>query len=385
MASMSRVVSFIQQTSALARPAEHIKIHVARPRGGSVELTLAGAVPWLVRNRLVPASAVVDARDGRVEVRDYTRRNRNVKVLVPRRAGVLLKQAMEPDNAELSAGVAREAATLRAFARAPALAPMRRFVPTLLRHDPRDAILATALVHPATTLGKLHQARGVSPASSLTVGRILARLRVAGIRAAREGSLRAIPRETPAALRIPTSLDHRAKEDPHAAALRDALHGLPFAAAPERVVGLVHGDARWDNFLLTSGAGPRGELNARLVDWELAHRGDPAWDLGYALCEHVRAWLVDGQRQPPQTWHAAVAQTALGYRRTARLSRDSARALRETLLRNLALHLAVHAYEALPVAPARPKLPLDAARLARAAHDDPARAARDLLGEGWLA
>lgn len=53
---------------------------------------------------------------------------------------------------------------------------------------------------------------------------------------------------------------------------------LPEAAPPR----LVHGDFRNGNFLVGPEAGLTGVL-----DWELAHRGDPAEDIGW-LC--MRSW-----------------------------------------------------------------------------------------------
>lgn len=55
--------------------------------------------------------------------------------------------------------------------------------------------------------------------------------------------------------------------------------------APSRPV-VVHGDLRLGNLLVTEEPGERGHL-AAVLDWELAHLGDPAEDLGW-LC--VRAW-----------------------------------------------------------------------------------------------
>lgn len=50
-----------------------------------------------------------------------------------------------------------------------------------------------------------------------------------------------------------------------------------------RSTHLVHGDLRWANCLVDGAGG------VVLVDWEYAGLGDPAWDLGCALAEHL-AW-----------------------------------------------------------------------------------------------
>jgi aminoglycoside phosphotransferase (APT) family kinase protein len=73
---------------------------------------------------------------------------------------------------------------------------------------------------------------------------------------------------------------------------------------------LVHGDYRLSNFLIT----PRG-LNA-VIDWELAHRGDPAEDLAW-LC--VRSWRFSRPDLPAagltdrpsllQAWKEASGET----------------------------------------------------------------------------
>jgi aminoglycoside phosphotransferase (APT) family kinase protein len=63
------------------------------------------------------------------------------------------------------------------------------------------------------------------------------------------------------------------------------FRGLDSLRAKWRQECLVHGDPRWDNILLSR----RGDLT--VVDWELSTLGDPCWDLGCVLVEHVNFWL----------------------------------------------------------------------------------------------
>ncbi|HEU4545254.1 MAG TPA: phosphotransferase, partial [Microlunatus sp.] len=68
---------------------------------------------------------------------------------------------------------------------------------------------------------------------------------------------------------------------------------------------LVNHDLKWDNVVLT---GPTRQ--PVLLDWELAGQGDPAWDLGCLLAEHlVRDEQLDG----------AARALLSGYRDGARL------------------------------------------------------------------
>jgi Ser/Thr protein kinase RdoA (MazF antagonist) len=63
--------------------------------------------------------------------------------------------------------------------------------------------------------------------------------------------------------------------------LRDALTGDT----------LVHGDLRWENCLALPAPGARRRTRVLLVDWELADRADPAFDVGSVLAEYLRVWV----------------------------------------------------------------------------------------------
>lgn len=71
-----------------------------------------------------------------------------------------------------------------------------------------------------------------------------------------------------------------------------ALGALPaitaaVAALRRPVAGcLVNHDLKWDNVVLGP-AEPSGTAEVVLLDWELAGLGDPAWDLGCLLAEHL--------------------------------------------------------------------------------------------------
>lgn len=53
----------------------------------------------------------------------------------------------------------------------------------------------------------------------------------------------------------------------------DLVSGLRRARAAWRPVGLIHGDCKLDNVIIGDGGA------IRLIDWEMARLGDPAWDL----------------------------------------------------------------------------------------------------------
>ena len=55
--------------------------------------------------------------------------------------------------------------------------------------------------------------------------------------------------------------------------------------------GVVHADLRWENCLALPAPGARRRTRVLLVDWELAGRGDPAFDVGSVLAEYLRVWV----------------------------------------------------------------------------------------------
>lgn len=90
----------------------------------------------------------------------------------------------------------------------------------------------------------------------------------------------------PNRLRLPGSM---------AAALADLLARPALVAAAAELAGpvpgcLVHHDLKWDNIVMAGG-------RPILLDWEMAGLGDPAWDLGCLLAEHLIR-TPDGRLDP---------------------------------------------------------------------------------------
>jgi hypothetical protein len=88
------------------------------------------------------------------------------------------------------------------------------------------------------------------------------------------------------------------------------------AATAWRAECLIHGDLRSANVLVV---GDAGSPSIRLVDWELACLGDPAWDIGSVLADLLATaafGVFEGGRAAPDTWEAAHAFLG-GYRALA--------------------------------------------------------------------
>lgn len=103
---------------------------------------------------------------------------------------------------------------------------------------------------------------------------------------------------------------------------------------------LVHNDLKWDNVV----PGPGGRTT--LVDWELAGSGDPAWDLGSLLAEHL--CRLEGAPRLDEASSALLR----GYARAGRLRPGVAAVLARRSVQAAALRCAQMAVELVWTAPA---------------------------------
>lgn len=55
--------------------------------------------------------------------------------------------------------------------------------------------------------------------------------------------------------------------------------------------GFIHGDLKWDNFIITPLKDAQG-FDLKIIDWELAGFGDPCWDVGSILQSFINFPLV---------------------------------------------------------------------------------------------
>lgn len=55
---------------------------------------------------------------------------------------------------------------------------------------------------------------------------------------------------------------------------------------------LIHGDLKWENFLVSPKGGADGGAQVELIDWELADLGDAAWDAACVLASFIQPIIV---------------------------------------------------------------------------------------------
>jgi aminoglycoside phosphotransferase (APT) family kinase protein len=263
-------------------------------------LEQADVVAYLLECGLLTPAAVVD---GGVIVRDTSRRNRNFAVERRDGPGYLLKQGLGAEGALSVAHEARVYEDLGVKA-----AGFAVHLPRYYGYDADRGILALELIGDGEDLRAYHLRTGTFPAA---LGEQLGR------------ALAGLHRETPAppaAAPAPWVLSvHR----PGLSVFHDtSAAGLQLIKIIQGTAGFaelldelrqgwsaetfIHQDVKWDNCLAPA-EGPGG---LRLVDWEIAAAGDPAWDIGSAISQYLSFWLASIPHtgdQPPARFPALAA------------------------------------------------------------------------------
>ncbi len=264
------------------------------------------AIAFLLERRLLDARDLVE---GEVRVEDHSARHRGFAVRFTTRPGIFLKQAPSGD---VLGTLAAEAATYQLVSGEGRLAALAPFVPRLLGYDAGRQLLALELVANAANArsgtGRADALAEIGP----ELGTVLARCHAAGT--SDDPDTRGAFREmVPWAFHValpspslfrdvgPLQLELIRLVQRH----RDIVDRFREMRRAWQCTSFIHGDLRWTNVLLDD----RGGI--RLVDWEAAGLGDPAWDLACAF----EAWLSRGLETLPLDLEDGPAEASAHFAR----------------------------------------------------------------------
>ena len=236
------------------------------------------------------------ARDAesRVSVSVVSRRNHNLIVSLDGEPIWFVKQ-MQHLVPEIAESLRREAACYYAASQVVTLAPLAALMPRCAFYDPHHGILVMGYLRGANG-AEAHRVLGSwNTDIAGMIGACLGGLHALGNVAAAEPLRRHLPARLPWALAPPDPAlsGRRAIVLSVFNADREVASVLASLRREYRFSTLIHGDARLENILLVEPVAELGVREIRLVDWELADIGDPAWDIAsvfqhYAVC-HVWA------------------------------------------------------------------------------------------------
>jgi aminoglycoside phosphotransferase (APT) family kinase protein len=360
-------------------------------------LTTIDVLPYLRQRGLLDAAEVVD---GGVTVTEAARRNSNFRVKRRAGSGYLVKQAVAEGAHHTLFCEASVRSFLQIDARA---ASLRVSLPSMVHYEPEDALLVFDLVEGARSLWECSEAppTGSSMAAiGAYVGRVLADLHRSCRAADLSGDeqLAMLPQVAPFILwahkpgpEILASISPANYQTLRIVQNEGSLsRHLDRLRKDWRVETLVHGDVKSDNLLFVDGPSQR----LVLVDWELAHFGDPAWDVGSALHDLLSFWvysmpvtcelapedMIARARHPIADMQRAQRELWSAYRAAAAIEPAHTTGLLLRCVRYCAARLVQSAFESSQGQVALSNYPVMMLQVAANMFADPERAAVHLLG-----
>lgn len=356
-------------------------------------------VPYLI-DRSVLSAADLLADD--ITIVEAGRRNRNFKVFRKDGSGVFVKQ-IPLMAVETTQSVQREA-TLYALAENDAAAAgLKTLMPRLRHYDGNRHLLAVELVpHSQSLTFYQMQAAGISGAVediAAQLGTLLATCHAQSPDILKEPSRQGtFPAQPPWILNF--SEFGEAMISNMSGGARGVLATL--RQEPELKTHLarlqaewgrtcvIHGDLKWENFLVSQTPNGDGRATVQLIDWELADLGDAAWDVACVLASFIQPVIVgrysaQGQAMGPATADETVRAQACckafwrAYTAGFSMTREQQALAKERCARFAAARLVLTAYEIAQSTPEISASALLAIRAAASIFNDPRSAINQLF------
>ncbi len=259
-------------------------------------LTQSKVVPYLLKCGLVSAESIAE---GDLAVMDVSRRNRNYKVISERGPSYFLKQGIGPEG---RATLANEAAVYQLLQSHRSTHGLDCYLPHYYGYDPEEHILILELVRNGQDLREYHTSRG---RFSTTVAGILGNALGLLHRQMREqrkwsedGHL--FSDQPPWVLSVHRTdlslFQHISNANIQVIKIiqrfPEFCEHLDTLRQGWMVETLIHRDLKWDNCIVLAKSGLQRKTRLTIVDWELANRGDPCWDVASVFNDYLSFWLL---------------------------------------------------------------------------------------------
>ena len=338
---------------------------------------------YLLTRGLISRESIVD---GDLTITDASHRNRAFRVLRGSQPGYFIKQVRERDSASIRYWETENACYRR-------LSPAT-FLPKHFASDFDSHIHVLELVTESETLSEYHQRQAPCPVTAARKQGVA----LSALHRATEGSEE--PGKIPWILSVhetnPAWFDSLSQAN---ARLLEMVQGYPEYCALLSALRsewqpscLIHGDVKWDNFLIRDAESP--DAGVLLVDWEMAVFGDPCWDAGAVFQAYLNFWiysmpfhettqsdvLVSRAQRPLEQLQPAIREFWDSYSSGMALDREASRVMLSRSVRFGAARMIQSAYEMMHHWHQMP--PAGAAMLQTSFNmlSRPASAIQDLLG-----
>ncbi len=261
-----------------------------------VSLDLENITPYLLGSGVLDVESVVD---GDLEIQKISGRNENFRVRREKKASFIVKQAYAGlEGADGS--ILREAQLYSLVDSDPDLAGVRPFMPRLVESDRESRVLISQFLPNSKSLNE-HECD--APETSLNpafiLGYVLATLHSYFGQLLDDRRLGFLPRYTAPALGGVARPTPQVFADASPANLKllriiqedeTLSHFISTVAKGWQIQTVIHGDMGKENVLVQELSG--GKVQMTIVDWEMAGKGDPAWDIACIIGDLLRTWVL---------------------------------------------------------------------------------------------
>lgn len=264
-------------------------------------ITSRNIVYYLLERGLISFDSVVN---GDLVVADTSRRNRNFKLLRKHSPSYFVKQIQNWEPQAI-ATLQREAACYQIAQNDAAFAPLAALMPKFVMYDPARYLLIVELLSEAENLSEYHRRLGNFPLEvAALLGQVLGTYHRQAGTSPKNGMQDSIfPKMIPWILSIHQQSAYQF--NPLSAANSQLLYivqqNTEFHQALDALrnqwqfTSLIHGDMKWDNCIVYNDTHENGNLNLKVVDWELADLGDGCWDVGAIFQAYLSFWIMSIQ------------------------------------------------------------------------------------------
>jgi thiamine kinase-like enzyme len=324
----------------------------------------ANTVYYLLERGLVTFESAVD---GDLMLVGSSSNNTNTKVIRKNGPGFFIKQIRRSDMTAVIS-VQREATCLWLGHNEKDFAALIPFIPKYYDYDPTRHLLVTELLADGENLYQHRFGKGSYPAGSAArIGKALAEYHGCGAEMKKGEQAATLAKTMPWVLAIhqpespmlPTfgaashALLNYLKTDPQFFPLLESLQKL------WRYDAFIHGDIKWDNFIIYDLKEAPEDYALKIIDWELAGFGDAAWDVGSAFQAYLSYPIISlpsipGQLPPnfvgllqysPQEIRDSIKELWIGYLGAQPMDERTAGEFIERSIRSAAARLMQTAFE----------------------------------------
>jgi hypothetical protein len=254
-----------------------------------MNITQANTVHYLLERGLLSYESAVD---GDVVLVTNSSNNSNTKVIRKDNPGFFIKQIRRSDMTAV-VSVQREAMAYWLGHNVEDFASLIPYIPKYYDYDPTRHLLVTELLADGVNIYEYRFTKGVYPPGAATrIGTALASYHKsagAGMKKSEKAETLAktmpwvLTLHDPQSPMVPTfgpaslAMLNFVRTDP---AFNFTLENLQKLW---RYDSFIHGDIKWDNFIIYEQSETGADFTLKIIDWELAGFGDAAWDAGSAF------------------------------------------------------------------------------------------------------